>query len=101
MFIDLIKHNYDCSAVDAICQTDYTSHDCHCFTGDFVKLWKRMEHDEGSGLTGLLMTLIAYSGTAIITALVLYEYMVCIHKNGRYEIIHFGPFLFSSTKLTN
>lgn len=48
-----------------------------------------MEHDENSGLTGLLMTLIAYTGTAIITALVLYEYMVYVHKNGRYFYYNF------------
>ena len=43
-----------------------------------------MELDENSGLTGFLMTVIVYLGTAIVTGLVLYEYMVRVHKNGRY-----------------
>jgi hypothetical protein len=48
-----------------------------------MKLWRRMELDENSGLTGLLMTSIVYLGTAIITGMVLYEYMIRVHKNGR------------------
>ncbi len=83
-FVDVVKHNYNCSEVDEICRTDYTSHDCHCFVGDFIKMWRRMESDENSGLTGLLMTLMVYFGTIIVAGMVLYEYMVRVHKNARF-----------------
>lgn len=92
--VDIAKHNYNCAEVDEICRNDYTSRDCNCFVGDFMKLWRRMELDENSGLTGLLMTVIVYFGTAIITGLVLYEYMVHVHKNGRLMPQLFCPYSF-------
>lgn len=52
-----------------------------------MKLWRRMELDENSGLSGLIMTVVVYFGTAILTGLILYEYMVHIHKNGRLIIL--------------
>lgn len=46
-------------------------------------MWYRMEADENSGVTGLVITLMVYAMTSIITALVLYIYLVYIYKNAR------------------
>lgn len=81
--VDVIMHNYSCGDVDKDCKEDYTSRSCDCFVGDFMKLWNRMEHDENSGMTGLLITLMVYIGTSVMASLILYEYMINSHKNAR------------------
>jgi antitoxin component HigA of HigAB toxin-antitoxin module len=43
-----------------------------------------MEDDEGSGVTGVFITLILYTATSIITLLILYGYLLYVHLNGRY-----------------
>ena len=83
MFIDVIMHNYHCGEVDDSCKLDYTSRDCECFVGDFMKLWERMVEDESSGITGLVLTVIVYTGLFVLSALLLYEYMVHVHKDAR------------------
>ena len=83
LLVDLVMHNYHCGEVDDTCKLDYTSKDCECFVGDFMKLWERMVEDESSGLTGLILTVIVYTGVFIVSALLLYEYMVHIHKDAR------------------
>jgi hypothetical protein len=83
MFVDLVMHNFHCGEIDDACKLDYTSRDCECFVGDFMKLWERTEEDESSGVTGLVLTVIVYTGLFIVSALLLYEYMVHIHKDAR------------------
>lgn len=83
MLVDLVMHNYHCEEKDDSCKLDYTSSDCECFVGDFMKLWERMVEDESSGITGLILTVIVYTGMFIVSALLLYEYMVHIHKDAR------------------
>lgn len=83
LFVDIVMHNYHCGEVDDTCKVDYTSRDCECFVGDFMKLWERTVEDESSGITGLVLTVIVYTGLFIVSALVLYEYMVHIHKDAR------------------
>mmetsp|Transcript_18910 Transcript_18910/g.31567 ORF Transcript_18910/g.31567 Transcript_18910/m.31567 type:complete len:1169 (-) Transcript_18910:236-3742(-) len=83
MFVDVVMHNYHCGEIDDSCKVDYTSRDCECFVGDFMKLWERMVEDESSGITGLILTVIVYTGLFIVSALVLYEYMIHIHKDAR------------------
>mmetsp|Transcript_19513 Transcript_19513/g.28059 ORF Transcript_19513/g.28059 Transcript_19513/m.28059 type:complete len:1111 (-) Transcript_19513:184-3516(-) len=81
--VDVIGHNYSCSEVDNDCKEDYTSRACDCFVGDFMKLWNRMENDENSGITGLIITLMVYTATSVTALLILYEYMIHIHKDAR------------------
>ena len=42
-----------------------------------------MERLENSGITGLFILLMLYIGTMIIASLLLYEYLVHIHRDGR------------------
>ena len=81
--VDIIMHNYSCGNVDEDCKKDYTSRACDCFVGDFMKLWNRMEREENSGLTGLMITLMVYTGTSIMALLILYEYLINSHKQAR------------------
>ena len=83
LIVDLGYHNYNCGATSGICSTDYTSGLCHCFTGDFSKLWNRTQQDEGSGISGLIITLIIYLGNSCVSSLVLVEYLVHVHRNAR------------------
>jgi hypothetical protein len=41
-----------------------------------------MNHDEGSGITGLLITLIMYVTTTVMSSFLLYEYFIFVHKDG-------------------
>lgn len=81
--IDLIYHNYGCTSVSEACRTAYTSADCDCFYGDFVKLYHRMLRDEGSGITGAFITFILFVSCSILSLFILYEYLVYIHRDGR------------------
>ena len=85
----IIARNYNCTSFSAACKVDYTSKDCYCFNGDFIKLWIRMESEEGSGVTGLLITVILYISFFVFTCLLLHEYMVHIHKDARFNILYF------------
>ena len=42
-----------------------------------------MEIEEGSGLTGLFIMILLYMGTTIIGMLMLYYYIVYVHREGR------------------
>ena len=81
--VDVAYHNYGCRTYDADCSTDYTSSDCSCFEGDFVKLFNRTKADEGSGITGAILIVVVYFGTVIISAFLYYEYLVYVHKDAR------------------
>lgn len=81
--VDILDHNYSCSTKDLHCQESYTSSSCHCFEGDMIKLYNRMLKDEGSGITGIFITAIVYSATITITLLLLYEYIVYVHRDAR------------------
>jgi len=83
MTVDILVQNFDCANRHDICGTDYTSSNCNCFEGDFVKLWVRMQRDEGSGISGLLITFMLYIGTFITSCLMLHEYLVHVHKDAR------------------
>lgn len=83
LIVDICYHNYNCRTATAACKESYTSSNCHCFTGDAIKLWDRTLREEGSGITGLLITILLYIGFTAISCLCLYEYMVHVHKDGR------------------
>jgi uncharacterized BrkB/YihY/UPF0761 family membrane protein len=42
-----------------------------------------MKKEESSGITGLFIMLMLYTGTMVISSLILYEYLVHIHRDGR------------------
>jgi hypothetical protein len=81
--VDVASHNYRCGDYDAQCREDYTSSSCDCFNGDWFKLWTRYHRDEGSGMTGMFITFMIYFATTICGLLLLYEYLVRIHKDAR------------------
>jgi len=83
LIVDLGYQNFNCAAHSELCLTNYTSPACQCFVGDFVKLWDRTTSDEGSGISGLLITLIIYLGNSIVSSFVLVEYLTHIHRNAR------------------
>ncbi len=81
--VDMGYRNYNCESVSDICSEDYTSSDCDCFSGDFIKLWSRMNRIENSGITGAFIIILLYMGLGIVAALILYEYLINVHKDGR------------------
>ena len=81
--VDLAYHNYNCSSYSANCNLDYTSDSCSCFNGDFIKLFNRTVISEGSGVTGVILVVIVYFACAIVSTLLLYEYLVYVHKDAR------------------
>jgi len=82
LIVDLINGNYNCPGSGAVCN-DYTAPECTCFTGDWMKLWDRMEsEDSGSGISGLLITMIIYFSLSVLSALFYHEYITRIHRNG-------------------
>lgn len=83
LIIDLIYHNYDCGGHIHACQVSYTSSDCNCFNGDFIKLANRLKRTEGSGITGAFITIILFFCSTVLGAFILYEYLVYIHRDGR------------------
>lgn len=42
-----------------------------------------MDAEEGSGITGLILTLIIYCGAFVLAKLVIYEYLVYVHREAR------------------
>lgn len=83
LFIDLCYSNYNCNNQSTACRADYTSTDCDCFNGDFAKLWERTRTDEGSGISGFLITIIVYVAFTGLSAFFYYEYLVYLHKDGK------------------
>lgn len=82
LLVDLLAGNFACQRY-AACRENYTGSSCTCFNGDFIKLWYRMQRDEGSGITGLIITVCIYLATTVISALLLYEYLLHVHKDAR------------------
>ena len=82
LLVDVMSKNYNCAGVyPDTCGVDYTSSDCNCFNGDFLKLWYRFDREEGSGVTGLFITVILYICISVISALLFYEYMLRVHRD--------------------
>ena len=83
LLVDLIYHHFNCGAVNEICYSNYTASDCACYNGDFIKLWYRSARSEGTGLTGAFITVMIYMGTGILAMLILHEYLLHVHRDGR------------------
>ena len=76
--VDLATHNYNCAA---IC-TDVTSPGCTCYEGDSFKLYSRFLRDEGSGVSGLVLTLFISVSVTALHAFLFYVYLLNCHNNG-------------------
>ena len=83
LFLDICYSNYNCTNQSDECRADYTSTDCDCFTGDFAKLWERARADEGSGVSGMFITVIIYVVMTAMSLYFYYEYLVHNHRGGR------------------
>jgi hypothetical protein len=55
-----------------------------CVEADAFKLYIRFLQDEGSGVAGVALTVVAYAGLAILAAYVFYVYLLGWHLNGRF-----------------
>ena len=78
-----MAHNYDCANASLACKENYLSNSCDCFEADSLKLWSRFETEEGSGVVGAIITVILYLGTCTMASLMLYEYLMYVHKDAR------------------
>jgi hypothetical protein len=83
LLVDVVLGNYNCRQHDADCKVSYTIKACHCYEGDFIKLWNRFVSDEDSGVSGVIITAIIYLATTTSAFLLLYEYLVHIHRDAR------------------
>jgi len=81
--VDVSKLNFDCTNRSPECNFDYTSQACNCVTGDAFKLWSRMARIEASGVTGAFYTFVIYAFTTLLSGMVLYNYILYAHMNGR------------------
>ena len=79
----MMAHNYDCSNASEACKENYLSSNCNCFEADSIKLWSRFQEEEGSGVVGSIITVIIYFGTCTVASLLLYEYLMHVHKDAR------------------
>ncbi|CAK4098589.1 unnamed protein product [Aphanomyces euteiches] len=77
--VDLIQHNYDCGST---C-TDPSAALCTCIEGDAFKLYKRFKSQDGSGVVGVVLTLLLYGILMCAAAVVFYTYLLHFHMNGR------------------
>ena len=93
LIIDICYHHYECNKASISCMASYSSSTCICYNGDFIKLWYRMVNLEGNGITGLLITIILYLSSTIISCLLIYVYLIYIHRNSHildiYRRIHY------------
>jgi hypothetical protein len=81
--VDLAYHNYDCQSYNRNCKINYTANNCPCFEGDFIKLYNRTMETEDSGVTGIIITIVLYFVSMVVSTLLLYEYLVYVHKDAR------------------
>ncbi|CEG47247.1 uncharacterized protein PHALS_03894 [Plasmopara halstedii] len=91
LLVDVLSHHYGCSKVSE-CSVSLTASKCTCVTGDWFKLYVRLQTQEGSGLVGTFITLILYLALTCLSLLVFYHYLLYIHMNGRmldvYQRVH-------------
>eukprot|EP00903_Cladosiphon_okamuranus_P006402 g6267.t1 len=77
--VDFMAGNHNCVAKCV----DYTSPTCRCHVGDAWKLYVRLDMEEGAGISGALLTVLIYSLVSITVALILHQYLLHAHMNGR------------------
>lgn len=91
LLVDVIKHHYSCSSL-TVCVESLASSKCKCVDGDAFKLYVRFLAQEGSGLVGIVLTVIIYAALTCLALVCVYAYLLHIHMNGRmldvYRRIH-------------
>ena len=83
LIMELAHKNFDCRNLYDSCKANYQDSSCKCMYGDFTKLWNRFMTDEGSGVTGLLITVIIYLSMTALAGVIYYEYLLNVHRAGR------------------
>lgn len=83
LIVDLGYHNYDCTSYSNACADNITLNSCLCYNGDFIKLYYKSVAVEGSGIMGIIVTILLYISYSIISILLLYEYLVYVHEDAR------------------
>lgn len=80
---DVLSHHYGCANFSPDCLESLASSKCKCVEGDAFKLYVRFLAQEGSGLVGIIMTLIIYAALTCVSLVCVYTYMLHVHMNGR------------------
>lgn len=83
LVVDVVLHHYSCSSFSAECLESLASTKCKCVEGDAFKLYVRFLAQEGSGLVGIIMTLIIYAALTCVSLVCVYAYLLHVHMNGR------------------
>lgn len=81
--VDAAAGRYDCTARFPACAADIASWNCRCSEGDAWRLYTRFQREEGSGVIGIVITLLIYAVLALTAALLLYLFSLHLHLNGR------------------
>lgn len=82
LIVDLLSGNVNCAAV-AACIKDKASSDCLCAEGDAFKLYYSFLRQEGSGVVGIIITVVAYFCLLTVSLVFFFNYLVSLHFNGR------------------
>ncbi|KAF0692494.1 Aste57867_16438 [Aphanomyces stellatus] len=94
--VDVVQHNYSCSALTECKDPSATA--CNCAEGDAFKLYARYLATDGSGVVGVVLTLLIYGILLCFSAAVFYTYLLHFHMNGRmldvYRRVHAREGLF-------
>lgn len=81
MVVDVMSGNFNCGA-DSSC-ADVASPLCTCTEGDAFRLYFRFEADEGSGIVGGFLTAFLFAAMFMLSAFVLYLFLLHVHLDGR------------------
>lgn len=85
--VDVVNRQYGCSTrVGCVSSTGLSllgSPECTCAEGDAFKLYTRFLHQEGSGLVGILLTIVVYVSLTWLALVTVYFYLLHVHMNGR------------------
>ncbi len=79
--MDLITHQWDCSSRETC--VSLSDNTCKCVAGDAFKLFYTFQRSEGSGLSGVLLTLIIYGCLVLISIGIFYIYLIYLHRDGK------------------
>jgi len=82
LVVDVVAGNFDCGRL-AACATDISNDACKCSEGDAFKLYNRFSSNEGSGVVGIVLTVLLFVVLLLVALFVLYTYLVKLHLDGR------------------
>lgn len=81
--VDVARRHYDCASSSASCAVSLASRSCECVDGDAFKLYVRFLAQEGSGIVGVVVTVLVYAVLSCLSLVCLYAYLLHVHMNGR------------------